>query len=59
MSGAHRLAVSELSEYAKDKKGEAYLSAVEAEFKENATEGSEADNKETSDKMIKVNNLGK
>jgi hypothetical protein len=56
MSGAKRLAVSELSEEAKGLKGKAYLDAVEKEFKQDhvVNEGSEEDNEETSDKVDAV-----
>lgn len=59
MSGAHRLAASELSESAAGKKGEAYLKAVEAEMTGDhvADEGCESDNKATSDQSIKVKNI--
>ena len=52
MSGAHNLGVGELSEEAKGLKGEAYLEAVEEEMTGDhaVNEGSEEDNKETSDK---------
>lgn len=53
MSGAHRLAAAELTKNAKDLKGDAYLNAVEAEMtgEHVVNEGTEKDNKETSDKI--------
>lgn len=53
MSGAHRLANSELAIKAKGKTGEAYLNAVEEEMTGDhaADEGSEQDNEETTDKQ--------
>lgn len=51
--GVHQLQVSELTIEAKGKKGEAYLQAVEDEMTGDhpTNEGSEEDNKETSDKL--------
>ena len=59
MSGEHRLAVSELSETKKYLKGEAYLKSVAEEMTSSHAEdeGSESDNKATSDKEIKVKNI--
>ena len=53
--GNHNLKVSELTEESKNLKGEAYLAAVANEFDE-LDEGSEEDNKKTSDK-IKIKNI--
>ncbi|MEI6093514.1 MAG: hypothetical protein WCQ47_07525 [bacterium] len=49
--GAHNLAVSELTEDAKGKSREAYVNAVAEEFKHLADEGSEDNNKVSSDKI--------
>ena len=51
--GNHNLKVSELTEESKNLKGEAYLKAVADEFLSEPDEGSEEDNKETSDKLFK------
>jgi hypothetical protein len=57
--GAKNLAVSELTIEAKDKKGEAYVNAVVEEFKHQEDEGTEENNKASSDKLFTVTNLGK
>lgn len=52
--GAHNLAVSELTEEAKGKRGKEYLDAVSKEFGDHRiNEGSEEDNAQTSDKLDK------
>ncbi len=49
--GAHNLAVSELTENLKGKKGEVYVNAVVEEFNNLADEGSEENNKVSSDNI--------
>lgn len=60
MSGAHRLAVSELSVKSKTS-GQAYLNQVGDEMSSEhlANEGSEEDNQQSSDKEIKIDNIQK
>jgi hypothetical protein len=60
LSGAHRLSTAELSTKAKTS-GEEYLKEVADEFSPEhlVNEGSAEDNAQSSDKEIKVDNIGK